>query len=173
LGIWYAAPFQSTSITSSPSTTYGPFWRTLIVTIGDFLLWAGTRGAQHAPSERWLEDQEILDGVKVPDPFVDRFDRLVMLPVPLPGEPKKRGNENANLNSVHVHVPAGDSKACYALSHRDHAFSFWMNVARAEPGDWTCWLSLAHIPMRSQTTTAASSSTSSSRYHVINDAGSA
>lgn len=39
-----------------------------------------------------------------------------------------------------------------ALSHRDHALSFWMNVARAEPGDWTCWLSLAHIPMRSQTT---------------------
>ena len=27
-----------------------------------------------------------------------------------------------------------------------------MNVAHAEPGDWTCWLSLAHMPMCTQTT---------------------
>src|SRR5258706_15578159 len=33
LGIWYGAPFQSTNVTSSPSTRYGPFCLILIVVI--------------------------------------------------------------------------------------------------------------------------------------------
>jgi hypothetical protein len=48
LGIWYGAPFQATSITSSPSTKYGPFCRTFCHH------WASSggleQGVQHMPS---------------------------------------------------------------------------------------------------------------------------
>ena len=49
-GIWYSAPFQSVSFTSSPSTRYGPFCLTLIVaqtlTLGWYRVprWTRVRG---------------------------------------------------------------------------------------------------------------------------------